>query len=479
MKKTFTNVTLCTALLVGLSGCMGNNDPKPHNNNNATQAKLGNGSLLAYAYLKNGETLLSLNDIPQSDDVETVLITTRGFYPNYRFSGDRSQECGRYYKHNKLIDFSEKDFCKSHYTHSKASSAVGDTLWNSLFVPLAAVTNPVNTAKGKPLYQLSKSFDKEEFLKVMDENNLPQIRKKLLKLNDIILKNERTLHEMYQPYFKKYKENLSHIHFIYNVQDKTGLLPSKNIDPHYRVVLDAPQEKRYNYHDFLTSLNATPQNFENRYQDTLNKLQHQFEEDKKNYQKYLETAFTSYKIEGPSNYSFQYNTHVSFETTIKAPSEIKYKYAQDIKIPITVLVTSATLQHMIPKKFQLQDTNIQVDFILNDNATVSAIAQNKTQHFITIKSLTSYYRDDVYNISKIDREISPETTTLSANSNYTLLSNKMIQKSNFKNITRAKAKQIHINYGYAIKYRLNNTNINKSIYHTNKYSLYSIIKEYL
>ncbi len=122
---------------------------------------------------------------------------------------------------------------------------------------------------------------------------------------------------------------------------------------------------------------------------------------------------------------------------------------------------------------------MNINFELNTNATVSVIAENKTKSFVTTKSLTSYYKSDVYSMSDIDREISPEAITVSGNSNYSLLSDKMIDSSNFKGITKAKAKSIKINYGYAVKYRLNNTNLNKSIYDTKKYSLYSIFKQYL
>lgn len=55
----------------------------------------------------------------------------------------------------------------------------------------------------------------------------------------------------------------------------------------------------------------------------------------------------------------------------------------------------------------------------------------------------------------------------------------MKDKSNFSQITKSKADSIKINYGYAAKYKVNDTNIEKAIYTTKNYSLYDIYRQYL
>ena len=479
MKKSLINVVLSSALVLAISGC-GGETPKPSYKSNNEHAQFGNGSLLAYAYLKNGKVLVSINDTKAIADnsVETVLMTTGGFYPSYRFSS-RGQECGRYYIKGRLNDWTNTAFCKSNYTSSSATSVVGNTLWNSLLTPIATVVHPIDSVSGEPIYKSTKAFDKELFLEIMSENKLPALRQKLVSLKKLADEKETILENMYTPYFNEYNENLANIEIVYNIQDKSQLLPTKKLDADYRVVLNAPDKKEYKYASFLASFVATPENFDNKYADVVNKINHQFEEDKKEYKTYLKTAFTTYKLEGPKNKTFIHNENVSFVSSIKAPSEIKYRKGKRIKIPVTIVVNSATLTHMIPKIFILSDSNMDVTFEANSDATISVIAENKTTSFVTAKSLTSYYNRDVYSLSNIDREISPETTTLSENSNYSLLSDKMIKASDFEGITKAKAKSIKMNYGYAVKYRINNTNLNKSMYSTKKHSLYSIVQEYL
>ena len=479
MKKSLVNVIFSSVLIFGLSGC-GGGQPKV-SNNKTKEAHLGNGSVIGYAYMQNGDKLLSINDgnTIEKDNIETVLITTSGFYPSYSLKYASDHQCGRLYVKGKLSDWTETAFCKSIYTNSGTGDVVGNTLWNSLLVPIGAIANPGQTAKGKPIYHLTKQFNKTKFLEIMVENKLPYFRKKLLKLYKLAKNKEILIEEIYEPYFQEYSNNIDNIELVYNTQDKSKLLSIKNLNGDYRVVLNAPEKKNYTYTSVLNSFSATPANFDNKYADMVNKINHQFEEDKKEYKAYLETAFSTYKIEGPKQKTFKHNEHISFESIIKAPSEIKYKLGKKIQIPVTIIVKSATLTNMIPKQFKLSDSSMNVNFESNSNGTVSVIAENKTKSFITAKSLTSYYKSDVYSISNIDREISPETTTLSSNSNYSLLSDTMISASNFKGITKAKAKSIKINYGYAVKYRLNNTNVNKSMYDTKKYSLYNIFQQYL
>lgn len=469
MKKGLLSTILLSALIFGMVGCSGG-QPKINKTHNQ-KAQLVKGSAIAYAHMKEGKQLtsISINDnTPMDETIEVVKINSNGFYPNFDIS-DLDRGCGDI---GQPISNTDLKFCKSYYTVRTTSGAAGSALGTLIIAPLGALM-------GEVVYVDTKDFDTELFLSAMDANRLPYFKKKLLELYDLAYTKKTLLGKMYETYFRKYSSNISNIEFIYNIQDKSNLLPKKNLTADYRVVLNAPSKKNYDYNSFLNSFSATPENFDNKYADVVNKINHQFEIDQKEYKKYLQTAFTNYEIEGPTEKAFTYNEHISFMSTIKAPSEIKYKLGKKIKIPVTIIVESATLTNMIPKQFTLHDSNMNVNFESNSNATLSVIAENKTKSFITVKSLTSYYKNGVYNISNIDREIAPESTTLSGNSNYSLLSNEMINSSNFKGITKTKAKAIKVNYGYAIKYRLNNTNINKSMYDTKKYSLYDIFKQYL
>ncbi len=481
MKKSLSTIVITSTLILGLVGCGGEAPAPSSKQTGMKKAQYGKGSLVAYAYMEDGNKLIGIGDSKNNkkyNNVETILITTRGFAPSYNFN-PKGQECGRYYQNKKLRDWTETPFCKSSYTTAGTGDMIGNTVWNTLLVPIAAVANPVSTASGKPLYKSTKSFNKEKFLEIVEENKLPELREKLLKLKSIAESKTLEVQEMYEPYFKKYNDNLSNIELVYNIDDKSKLFPAKKLDGDYRVVLNAPDKKKYNYSSIVSSFSATFENFDNQYADAINKINHQFEEDKKEYKLYLETAFSNYKVEGPKSKIFKHNENISFNSVIKAPSEIKYKLNQAIKIPITIVVTSAKLKNMIPKDFALDDSNMDIKFKSNADATISVIATNKTNSFVTAKSLTSYFNKDVYNMAQIDREIAPQSSTLSSNSNYTLLSDDMINSSNFEEVTKTKAKSIKTTYGYAVKYRINNTNVDESMYSTKKYSLYDIFKQYI
>jgi hypothetical protein len=62
---------------------------------------------------------------------------------------------------------------------------------------------------------------------------------------------------------------------------------------------------------------------------------------------------------------------------------------------------------------------------------------------------------------------------------YDLLSGDMIKESAFEKVTKKKASNTYITYGFASKYRINNTNVDQSLYSTAKYSLLELYKQYL
>jgi hypothetical protein len=93
--------------------------------------------------------------------------------------------------------------------------------------------------------------------------------------------------------------------------------------------------------------------------------------------------------------------------------------------------------------------------------------------------LTCYYQNLVNNLSNLDKELAPESKDLDDGTQYGLLSSTMQEKSNFTKMTKSKIESIKINYGYAVKYRINDTNIEKAIYTTKNYSLYDIFRQYL
>ena len=132
---------------------------------------LSKGEVIAYAYMKNGRTLVSISDKykqPEEDeDIEIIKITESGFYPDYYLSikdinGDTIY-CNMADWQNEKKGIEKK--CDSEYTTHSA----GQVLFNISSVILGSVTN-------------FQSFDKEYFFKVIEDNNLIQERKQLMRL---------------------------------------------------------------------------------------------------------------------------------------------------------------------------------------------------------------------------------------------------------------------------------------------------------
>lgn len=484
MKKSLVNSMFISLLIFGLFGCSDESpQPKLDSNKKITEAQLGKGIILGYAHMQNGDQLISIDhNITEKPNTETVLITTKGFYPNYNLYNSNSHECGRFRlnERGESIDDSKTAFCSSHYVEQHTSSMVGNAVEDSIFGTITSAIGSLSTGKINPVYSITKFFNKNKFLRIMDKNKLPYFRKKLLKLHKIANDKKVLTNQIYKKYLEKYTQNVNNIKFIYNIQDESKLLPLKILSGDYQIVLNPPYKKVYSFTSIVDSFSATPTDFDSKYLSAINKINNQFKEYKKEYEAYLTAGFNNYKLEGPREKIFKYNDHISFNSTIKAPLDIKYNPGKKIKIPIIIVVKSAILKNMFPKYFSLIDSNMKIVFRVNPNITVSTIAENKTTSFVTIKSLTSYYNNDVYNKSNINREISPESATLPENSTYLLLSNEEMKNSSiFRNITKKNISKFKIRYGYAAKYHINNTNIDRSMYNTKKYSLYSIFKQYL
>ena len=101
---------------------------------------------------------------------------------------------------------------------------------------------------------------------------------------------------------------------------------------------------------------------------------------------------------------------------------------------------------------------------------------NKTHKYVTVNSITVYYNSEVKNVifdSVI--ELPPDTFKDIPMSNF--LSNANIKKvASFLNVDKKAALSTYLNFGLGIKYRVVDQNMDKSLYKTNKYNLYNVLK---
>ena len=467
-----------TAGLLMFSGCATDSTVT---HRSADEARLSDGTTLAYAYMKDGDKLLKISterDKKIDDDIEIIRITYGGFYPDYRMShevenGEKSPGC--------FVKMEDKDkdkkFCDSRYTGRQA-----------LYTGIASIVNAAATVTTVGLNVASgaisdpKFFQREQFLKIVKENRLPKYRKELLELYKSAASKEETLNRLYNKANKKYRKGLNDIKLSYNIKDRSGLVPSsrlKDISLPVEIVLDAPKRKSFDYKKDI-SFETSASNIEKVIVEMDEKIEKHFKKDYEEYEKYIKNGFDHYTLRGPNEYDYRYNDKIVYHLKIDIPKAVEYKPDTVKDLSIGATVEYADLKGMIPSKFVLEDSNnLKIEFYPDSNMMITAIGMNKTKSFLTLSSITGYYGSGANTLSGLNREIAPETTTLAKNSRYDVFSDKMKKSSIFSKMTASKAKKIVIDSGYAIKYRIMNTSLDHTIYNTKKYSLYDIYLQYI
>ena len=143
-----------TLLLVSIiTGCS-SHKPIPNS------IKLSDGPTIAYAYMKDGDTLLRVQNSysrPRDKNVEVIHIKKDGFYPDYDLGAleedGKMLDCDLTDEKNNIRGVKNK--CNSNYT----THSVGHVL---LITGLLAIGHAKNL----------QAFDKEYFFEVIDKNNL-------------------------------------------------------------------------------------------------------------------------------------------------------------------------------------------------------------------------------------------------------------------------------------------------------------------
>lgn len=137
----------------------------------------------------------------------------------------------------------------------------------------------------------------------------------------------------------------------------------------------------------------------------------------------------------------------------------------------TVIITSKNFSQVYPV-YTNEDKSVLINF---DSEKIWFT--NKTEQFIQIKSLAIYYNGEISNINLGERsiELAPNAT-LREPLHIGAFSLENIQKmSNYKTTKDTAASQ-NILFGFAIKYRLVEQNIDRTLYKQNKYNLFNILK---
>ena len=292
-------------------------------------------------------------------------------------------------------------------------------------------------------------FDSDTYYKAVEEglsrSNIN--RQQLLAEYDNFMNSANELRNQYSNEYENYLKN--NIKIVHQIEDKSGfykndigLLPlysiNKNHIPQVIVTFNPPIESYKTFFDDLLkayndSLKSATSNYYLRYRDTQ--------------------KVKDYMIE------------------MTTPSTISYKKGETQNISVIFTIRSKDFKGIYPK-YMNEDNALRVEF---DGKGIRFI--NKTNNFLQIKTISIYYNGEISNFNFGDKslELAPKATTKEPLLIKSYATSEIIKMSEYPSITKDSALQQNISFGFAIKYRLVEQNIDRTLYKENKYNLYDIL----
>ncbi len=471
MKKIGAASLLGVALL--LIGCGGSNQP---NIPKKDSVKISYSGTLAYAYLKDGENLVEISTRYKEpeDGIEVIKINYGGFSPDYSIPNGK-QACIYSAAGDKEKQKRDKDykFCHSSFAVSTVGGKAIDIFANAL---VTVSTVGLNAATGTVSRMME--FDREKFLEAVKRNDLQRYRKKILEARSAAEEGKRRLEDLYGKMTTPYQKRAREIELLYKTEDRSGLAPkSFKIEERATILPHQPPAMPSGYYD-LVEFSATPQSFDTKIAQIVEKIGKRSEEDLVRSKDDLKKAYSSYDLVTEKEVVKRYNDHIAFHAAVQAPKSIS---ADAVSQPVEIryIVDYADISAMFPREFKLSDENFAATFYPAGDDSVVAIGANKTKSFVVLKTITLYYAGAVNSLTNLNVEIAPESVTLKSNSVYPVVSQKQRRLAHIKRATYDTLKDKSVDYGYAVKYRIEKTNVDKSLYHTQSFPLLDIYRSYL
>jgi hypothetical protein len=164
------------------------------------------------------------------------------------------------------------------------------------------------------------------------------------------------------------------------------------------------------------------------------------------------------------------NVKNNFNITIE-PAEYKIKYNQEgYLLKPTATIYGKSFKNVFPKYIN-EDQFLRVEF---DGEHLRFI--NKTNNFLQIKSISTYYNGEIATFSLKDEiELPPQAFIKEPLSKKSFLPKDIIEKAGYNNITKDFAMQQYITFGFAIKYTLVEQNLDRTLFKENIYNLYEVV----
>jgi hypothetical protein len=160
------------------------------------------------------------------------------------------------------------------------------------------------------------------------------------------------------------------------------------------------------------------------------------------------------------------NNQNGFSFQMECPSNLK-SLGQTEKIPVVVTILYRDIGRIIPKHIMVSDQNVTFQLI-NDQFQLD----NTSKHYLSLDSVSFYYAGQIVTSSQLHKEIPPlgMVNVLSLNQlpiQWDLLEFNRMTKSHIDNKV--------VEFGLAVKYRIVDTNKEKTMFKTKMYPLSELI----
>jgi hypothetical protein len=138
-------------------------------------------------------------------------------------------------------------------------------------------------------------------------------------------------------------------------------------------------------------------------------------------------------------------------------------HGQHPKVIVSYTIISKNLSEVYPK-YSNTDENLDFHF---DGTNFNFI--NKTNKFLQVKSISVYYNNEVFNVEKENYFELPPETHKSYRPIELLSATNIIKEAKYPNMNKQNARGTNFSFGFAIKYKCVDQNIDKTLYKANKY----------
>lgn len=139
------------------------------------------------------------------------------------------------------------------------------------------------------------------------------------------------------------------------------------------------------------------------------------------------------------------------------------------EVPVNLVIHSKDFYSVKPTA-TVSDKNIQLMFDGN-----SFTLTNKTDKYVQIKSI-SCYNDDVISTYQTEIELAPDAKRASSDLVDKIFSgSKFTGSLNYFNMKASIARNKNVTFGFALKYRVGEENVDRTLYKTDSYNLLKLL----